>query len=271
MKRILKKLFVVMMAAALLLTPIRSNAMDIDHVKIGIENVGKCYNTTFDTFNYIAFLLKHPEIGYPDKETAWAYYEMNCKPNGELAPCNPKAYMSYTEFDAEYYLAANNLDRGGLSNKELFDEYCDYAWLYDLYAKGLTDHGEAIIRAYKSFWQAYLYYESDLEIILNFYLGPALYTEYSDIDYEDDPYAWDIITSIEGPMLYGLGNCQGYSNYFMFLMDMAGYPSRTVYSETHMWNEVLYNGSWYACDTCWDDITFFPTYASTDWFMITYY
>ena len=53
MKRIFKKLFVVMMAAALLLTPIRSNAMDIDHVKIGVENVGKCYNTTFDTFNYI--------------------------------------------------------------------------------------------------------------------------------------------------------------------------------------------------------------------------
>ncbi len=273
MKRILKKAFGAIMAAALLLTPIRSNAMDFDHVKIGVENVGKCYNTTFDTFNYIGFLLKHPEIGYPDKETAWAYYEMYCKPNGELAPCNLKAYMDYTQFDIDYFLDANGIGRtSDVTDKEIFDIYCDYSWLYDLKGRGLTDHANALINAYNSFWAAYLFDKSDFEIILNFYLGPANYIDYYT---PDDPYSepdiWNLVTSIDGPMLYGIGNCQGYANYFMFLMDMAGYPSRTVYSETHMWNEVLYNGTWYACDTCWADIQDFPTLATSVWFMITYY
>lgn len=271
MKKIYKKLVMVVIIALVLMVPnLKASAMDIDHVKIGVAEIGKCYTTTYDTFNHLIFLLKHPEIGYCDKETAWAYYEMYCKPNGELAPCTLKAYMTYKEFDVEYFLAANGLTRAGATDEELFNYYCEYYFINGWAARGLTDHATALIKAYEYFWMYYYTGAEQLYIMLNFYAVPSAVAEYYTVDPYADPYTWDIITSIDGPMLYGLGNCQSYANFYMFLMDMSGIPSRTVVSETHMWNEVLYNGSWFACDTCWADAALNHTNAVADWFMVTY-
>lgn len=274
MKRIFKKIFGVIVTAVLLLTPIRSNAIDVDHIKIGVETVGKCYNTTFDTFNYIAFLCKHPEIGVCDKETAWAYYEIYCKPNGELAPCNLKAYMNYDQFDIDYFLSANGLIKdSGATDKEIFDYYCDLYPLYFWKSRGLTDHANALLKAWDYYWQYNLAPNgySELEVILNYFaLLPAISEYYTPDNPESNPYLWQLVTSIDGIMIYGTANCQGYANLFLFLMDMGGYPCRTVYSDTHMWNEVLYNGFWYGIDTCWADSAPNHRSARNDWFMFTY-
>ncbi len=271
--RFLKIFFTFATVILLVLTPcIRSYAIDADHVKIGVDEVGRCFDTTYETFNYIAFLCKHPEIGYPDKETAWAYYEMYCMPKGELAPCNLKMYMDYTEFDIDYFIVANGLNRTGLSDQIIFDTYCDYCAVYNWDARGLTTHAEALIRAYEYFWKYNISStgSTTLQTIVNYYMLPSLVIEYYTVDPYTDPTNWDIVTSIEGPMLYGLGNCQAYAKFYMMLLDFFGEPSRTVYSETHMWNEVLYNGNWYVCDTCWADISYNHTSAMLNWCMVTY-
>lgn len=272
--RFLKVFFTFATVILLVLAPCtRSYAIDADHVKVAVDKVGKCFNTTFETFNYPAFLFKHPEIGYPDKETAWAYYEMYCKPNGEMAPCNLKAYMSYTDFDIDYFLNVNGLiPNEGVDNEEIFETYCDYYFMYHWDARGLTDHATALIRAYEDFWLYNIAQDGagTLEVIVNFYSYPALMTEYYTVEPYSDRHTWNIITAIDGPMLYGLGNCQAYANLYMFMLDMSGIPSQTVISNTHMWNEVLYNGIWYNCDTCWADIAYNHTSATGDWLMVIF-
>lgn len=270
-----KKIFTIAIAIIALLIPnIKSQAFDVSHFKIGVGTVGECFTTTYGTFNYPAFLYKHQEIGFCDKETAWAYYEMYCKPYGELAPCSLKAYMDYTEFDVNYFLQANGITfKSYTTDSEIFDYFCDYYPAYFWDAKGLTPHADALIKANYYFWIYNLYVNgaSDLQVIFNFYTLPSSITEYyTPNDPYSDPYTWAMVTSIDGPMLYGLGNCQGYANFFLLMMDMSGIPCQTVYSENHMWNDVYYNGSWYACDTCWADNAFNHTSATTNWFMVAY-
>lgn len=271
--RIAKKIIAFAVVLLVLLTPsLKTYAIDASHVKVGVAEQGKCFSTTYETFNYPAFLFKHPEIGFCDKETAWAYYEMYCKPAGELAPCNLKAYMSYKEFDVDYFLTVNGLDRGSATDEEIFTYFCDTYPAYFWAAKGTTEHATALIIAYQDFWgyNAAMNEASELEVILNFYALPSLVTEYLNVNAYEQPDIWNYITTIDGPMLYGLANCQGYANLFLFLMDMGGYPCQTVYSSDHMWDEVLYNGSWYAIDTCWADKVYDHISAVNKWFMFTY-
>lgn len=269
--KILKVIFTFVTVILLVLSPCtRSYAIDADHVKVAVDEVGKCYNTTFETFNFIAFVLKHPEIGYPDKETVWAYYEMYCKPNGELAPCTLEAYMDYTQFDIDYFLSANGLSSlEGETDSRIFDYYCNGNILYGWKARGLTEHANALIQAY-NYWCRYYLWDNELVTIVNFYAVPSTVMEYYTIDPYSDPTTWNIITSVDGPMLYGLGNCQAYAKLYMMLLDFSGIPSRTVISNTHMWNEVLYNGIWYNCDTCWADITQSHVKADLSWCMVLF-
>lgn len=65
----------------------------------------------------------------------------------------------------------------------------------------------------------------------------------------DDPY---------GPLVKGIGTCNGYSSTFKLFMDMVGIPCVTVKGiantgEDHAWNKVQLDGEWYCVDTTWDD------------------
>lgn len=62
--------------------------------------------------------------------------------------------------------------------------------------------------------------------------------------------------------LEGRAVCEGYAKLFKYLMDGAGIPTVTVTGEginsrgekeNHAWNQVYFEGEWYAVDTTWDD------------------
>ena len=57
----------------------------------------------------------------------------------------------------------------------------------------------------------------------------------------------------DGPILYGMGVCQGYSEAFKLYMDMLGIPCEVVSNANHAWNRVTLNGIYYDIDVTWDD------------------
>lgn len=59
----------------------------------------------------------------------------------------------------------------------------------------------------------------------------------------------------DGPILYGTGVCQGYSEAFKLYMDLLGIPC-TILSDdalNHAWNQVTVDGVSYEIDVTWDD------------------
>lgn len=63
--------------------------------------------------------------------------------------------------------------------------------------------------------------------------------------------------SVEGPIYYNKGICQGYSEVFDLLMKKLGITSQMVWGqalgENHVWNMVKLSGEWYMVDVMWDD------------------
>jgi transglutaminase-like putative cysteine protease len=63
--------------------------------------------------------------------------------------------------------------------------------------------------------------------------------------------------SVEGPIYYNKGICQGYSEVFDLLMKKVGITSQMVWGqalgENHVWNMVKLSGEWYMVDVMWDD------------------
>ncbi len=57
----------------------------------------------------------------------------------------------------------------------------------------------------------------------------------------------------DGPILYGTGVCQGYSEAFKLYMDLLGIPCIVVSNTNHAWNRVTLNGVNYDIDVTWDD------------------
>ena len=65
-------------------------------------------------------------------------------------------------------------------------------------------------------------------------------------------YGFDPYTA-ESALVYGETVCQGYSSAFMLGMAKLGIPCEMVGSNTHAWNRVYIDGSWYNVDVTWDD------------------
>lgn len=66
------------------------------------------------------------------------------------------------------------------------------------------------------------------------------------------------VNSAYGVLITGYGQCEGYAAAMSLLCDTAGIPNFTVCGtnengETHAWNKILLNGSWYNSDCTWDD------------------
>lgn len=66
------------------------------------------------------------------------------------------------------------------------------------------------------------------------------------------------VNSAYGVLVKGYGQCEGYAAAMSLLCDMADIPNFTVCGtndkgETHAWNKILINGSWYVVDCTWDD------------------
>lgn len=60
----------------------------------------------------------------------------------------------------------------------------------------------------------------------------------------------------DGPLIYGIGLCEGYSKAFMYLCQSVGIECICVAgyaNEPHMWNMVKLDGEWYNIDVTWDD------------------
>ncbi|MBR6029434.1 MAG: hypothetical protein IKP40_10125 [Clostridia bacterium] len=74
-----------------------------------------------------------------------------------------------------------------------------------------------------------------------------------------------------GGLLNGLADCDGYSDTFFLLCNMAGIPCRFVHGttlqdkdknsdSTHMWNAIRLDGKWVMTDVTWDDSEHGTTY-----------
>jgi hypothetical protein len=58
-------------------------------------------------------------------------------------------------------------------------------------------------------------------------------------------------------VLRGKANCQGYSFMLYVMLAKANIPCRLVYSNVHMWNEVMLGGKWVKYDvTAMDSMAF---------------
>ncbi len=56
-----------------------------------------------------------------------------------------------------------------------------------------------------------------------------------------------------GPVLAGVGVCEGYAETFQGYMDLLGIPCAIVSGTNHAWNRVMVNGEWRQIDCTWDD------------------
>ncbi len=80
-----------------------------------------------------------------------------------------------------------------------------------------------------------------------------------------------------GVMLNGTGVCESYSRAFQYLMYRCGIPVALVTGvtesgESHMWNAIKIDGSWYQVDVTWDDPVFSdprPHYIEYTYFNLT--
>lgn len=73
----------------------------------------------------------------------------------------------------------------------------------------------------------------------------------------------EISFSARGPLLYGMGVCDGYAGAFAYMTYVAGIKTRVVGGTvsypngsggTHGWNQVLVGGKWYYIDVTWMDL-----------------
>ena len=69
-----------------------------------------------------------------------------------------------------------------------------------------------------------------------------------------------------GALIDGLCVCEGYAEAFKLLCDNASIPCTTVVSDTHEWNIVNIDGSWYTVDVTWMDTGVNGKYDDI-WFM----
>ncbi len=83
------------------------------------------------------------------------------------------------------------------------------------------------------------------------------------VTYYTDNEAYDEKDQAVGALLNGMADCDGYSEAFYLLCQMAGIPARFQHGDTydktdradvtHMWNLVQINGAWLMVDVTWDD------------------
>lgn len=81
------------------------------------------------------------------------------------------------------------------------------------------------------------------------------------VDYDSDSKS-DLSHGIYGALVNKLAVCDGYAKTFKYILDNLGISCVEVCgvaknssgeTESHAWNDVLINGSWYAIDVTWDD------------------
>ena len=78
-----------------------------------------------------------------------------------------------------------------------------------------------------------------------------------------------------GPLVNGKGVCLGYATLFQLLMDMVGLECITVvgaaYSsnDSHAWNMVRMDGTWYCVDATWDWTNYTEYQAHTVYFNVS--
>ena len=92
---------------------------------------------------------------------------------------------------------------------------------------------------------------TELEIAEALYRWVIDNTEYA-YDYQQrhaDNWLWDA----SGPLLESESVCSGYAQAFDLLCKRAGLTTICVVSETHEWNMLCLNGTWYYLDATWAD------------------
>lgn len=56
-----------------------------------------------------------------------------------------------------------------------------------------------------------------------------------------------------GPLIYGLGICGGYSDTMAIFLNKLGIQNYKIANESHVWNLINLDGTWYHLDLTWDD------------------
>lgn len=76
----------------------------------------------------------------------------------------------------------------------------------------------------------------------------------------------------DGVVVYGKALCEGYSKAFMYFAQSLGYECVCVSgyaNESHMWNMVKLDGSWYHVDVTWDDPVSTTNILRHDYFLVS--
>lgn len=59
--------------------------------------------------------------------------------------------------------------------------------------------------------------------------------------------------NLKGTVIDKLAVCDGYANTFLYYMQKLGIPCRFIANNSHAWNQVCLDGSWYMVDVTYDD------------------
>ncbi len=205
----------------------------------------------------------------------------------------------FDDFDYYWYTADDYFDydnykpeeeAAGIKKSEF--DYVDYAKRYPDIQAACGANKEMLFKHYKTFGVAegrrarvtkesyYKYancapYTNKVNAILRIYdlaeeLVPAGATDEQKVRIIHDwiinntSYGFtsdDACYGVEGPILYGVSVCQGYSETFQAFMDVLGVECEKIVGQAdngsssggHAWNRVKLNGTWYNIDVCWDD------------------
>lgn len=91
--------------------------------------------------------------------------------------------------------------------------------------------------------------ETNIKLAHDYIINNSKYdsqrSDYNIINYKSD--------IAYGPLLEGYGICGGYTDAMMLVLERLNIPSYKISSETHVWNGININNTWYHLDLTWDD------------------
>lgn len=122
------------------------------------------------------------------------------------------------------------------------------------------DEKEVLDLALELVAQAEAETDSDLEkeVWLHDWLCQKVFYESPDMDIKAREYVELRELSCIGAMLDGKANCQGYTDTFYLLGNLAGFEVRRLVGdagEGHIWNMIRLDGAWYVVDVTFDDLS----------------
>ena len=96
-----------------------------------------------------------------------------------------------------------------------------------------------------------------IKIIHDYIIDNTKYDTLKNINIKDTTYESN---TAYGVLFQGYGICSGYADAMAIFLAKLGYINYKISNESHIWNLVLLDGTWYHIDLTWDD----PVYTNVD-------